>query len=285
MGAHLGMGSGSPGSREPGPGTVVGDCIQCPFHGWRYDGSGRCVEIPYSPARVPSKARVRGWDVRELNGLIFAWHHLLGEPPAWELPVLQEFDDDAWEGPIYTAREIATCNQELAENDHDFVHFAYVHTAEEPRRAEVTYSADGRIKTTTEYIEKGRDFADGIKTFDEESSFSRETHQLGFVVLRIPDLISFVAATAPIDDEHVRQNWVFAYPKKLGAEMGQSIVDAFAQTGIYQDIPIWEHKIYREQPLLVKGDGPIAEFRRWAKQFYSDPKGNGARRSRVRAGA
>jgi hypothetical protein len=71
----------------------------------------------------------------------------------------------------------------------------------------------------------------------------------------------------------------------MGDEMGQAVVDAFAQTGIYQDIPIWEHKVYREQPLLVKGDGPIAEFRRWAKQFYSEPKANGARRSPTRSRA
>ena len=285
MGAHLGVGSGSPGSREPGPGTVVGDCIQCPFHGWRYDGGGRCVEIPYSEGRIPAKARVKGWQVRELNGLVFAWHHLLDEPPAWELPALPEFGNVDWEGPIYTEREIATCNQELAENDHDFVHFAYVHTAEEPRRAEITYSPDGRIKTTTEYIERGRAFADGVTTFEQATSFSRETHQLGYVVLRIPDLVSFVAATSPIDDEHVRQRWVFAYPKKLGEEMGQAVVDAFAQTGIYQDIPIWEHKVYRERPLLVKGDGPIAEFRRWARQFYSDPRANGSRRAEARSRA
>jgi phenylpropionate dioxygenase-like ring-hydroxylating dioxygenase large terminal subunit len=284
MGAHLGIGPGSPGNREPGPGTVVGDCIQCPFHGWRYDGSGRCVEIPYSDARIPSRARVKGWAVREHNGLIFAWHHLLDEPPGWELPAVPEFNDEAWTGPIYTERDIATCNQEMAENDHDFVHFAYVHTSPEARRAEVTYRANGRIKTTTEYIEQGRDFADGVVTFKQESSFTRETHQLGFVVLRIPDLVSFVAATSPIDEEHVRQRWVFAYPKKLGDELGQGIVDAFAQMGVYQDIPIWEHKRYLERPLLVKGDGPIGDFRRWAKQFYSDPAA-APRNGELRGGA
>ena len=35
-----------------------------------------------------------------------------------------------------------------------------------------------------------------------------------------------------------------------------------------QDIAIWENKIYRERPFLCDGDGPIAPFRRWAKQFY-----------------
>lgn len=36
-----------------------------------------------------------------------------------------------------------------------------------------------------------------------------------------------------------------------------------------QDFPIWEHKRFRAQPALAEGDGPIAEFRRWAAQFYT----------------
>ena len=62
LGAHLGVGAGSPDSHDPGPGTVVGACLQCPFHGWRYDGSGACIEIPYATsARIPEKARVRAF--------------------------------------------------------------------------------------------------------------------------------------------------------------------------------------------------------------------------------
>ena len=31
---------------------------------------------------------------------------------------------------------------------------------------------------------------------------------------------------------------------------------------------IWEHKVYRDRPTLVAGDGPIGVFRKWAAQFY-----------------
>jgi hypothetical protein len=36
-----------------------------------------------------------------------------------------------------------------------------------------------------------------------------------------------------------------------------------------QDFRIWENKKYRPNPILCDGDGPIGEFRRWARQFYS----------------
>src|SRR5262249_37196969 len=41
-------------------GTVEGDEIVCPYHGWRYATDGRCTAIPqlHDPTRVPSKARV-----------------------------------------------------------------------------------------------------------------------------------------------------------------------------------------------------------------------------------
>ena len=47
--AHLGHG-----------GTVVGDTIRCPFHAWRYDGAGRCVEVPYAK-KIPPAAKLRSW--------------------------------------------------------------------------------------------------------------------------------------------------------------------------------------------------------------------------------
>ncbi len=269
MGAHLGIGPGSPGDREPGPGTVIGECIRCPFHGWLYDGSGTCVEIPYTTSRIPSKARVRGWDVREQNGLIFVWHHGKGLPPQWEVPVLDEFADDEWVGPIVTERTIATCLQEMQENDHDFVHFKYVHGNEEIPSATITYDETGRIKTTTQTIAAGEDFAKGATVVATDTGFSRESHQLGYVVLRVPGLLSFMAASSPVDTEHVHQRWVFAFPKAIGEEAQQKLLDAFTYQGIYEDIPIWENKRYLANALFVKGDGPIAEFRKWARQFYS----------------
>ncbi len=50
-------------------------------------------------------------------------------------------------------------------------------------------------------------------------------------------------------------------PEKLNCE--------FINRQFTQDIPIWEHKVYREQPPLTASDGPVAQYRRWFRQFYS----------------
>ena len=34
------------------------------------------------------------------------------------------------------------------------------------------------------------------------------------------------------------------------------------------DFKIWENKIYIDPPVLAKGDGPVAQYRMWAQQFY-----------------
>src|SRR5262249_18981693 len=75
LGAHLGHG-----------GTVVGDTIRCPFHGWRFDGAGSCAEAPY--ARKTPRAELRSWLVCERNGFVMIHHHPGGEPPAWDVPLL-----------------------------------------------------------------------------------------------------------------------------------------------------------------------------------------------------
>jgi len=35
------------------------------------------------------------------------------------------------------------------------------------------------------------------------------------------------------------------------------------------DLDIWENKVLRNRPLLVKGDGPMMQLRRWYRQFYA----------------
>ena len=53
---------------------------------------------------------------------------------------------------------------------------------------------------------------------------------------------------------------------ELRPETRQQIEATIENTG--RDIPIWEHKVYREKVPLVPGDGPLNALRHWAMQFY-----------------
>jgi renierapurpurin 18,18'-hydroxylase len=52
---------------------VVNDCtVRCCYHGWSYDASGRCVDVPYlGKDKLPNG--VRSYPCHEGNGLIFVW--------------------------------------------------------------------------------------------------------------------------------------------------------------------------------------------------------------------
>jgi hypothetical protein len=141
------------------------------------------------------------------------------------------------------------------------VHFKYVHGMESVPGGEVVY--DGFVKVVTERQEF-KSKSGKVHPLD----FVRKSHGLGLGALRLKGVMSFISSVTPVDEENVHIRWVFTMPesmKDFSAKMIETFVDALAE-----DIPIWENKVYVEKPMLIKGDGPIIEFRHWAKQFYGE---------------
>jgi nitrite reductase/ring-hydroxylating ferredoxin subunit len=58
--------------------------LRCPFHGWLFDASGRCLEQPAEPegSRFHEKVRATAYPCVERHGIVFAWMGE-GEPPAF----------------------------------------------------------------------------------------------------------------------------------------------------------------------------------------------------------
>lgn len=88
---------------------------QCPYHGWRFGPDGTCVEIPYSEARIPSKACVPTYPTCEQDGFIFFWYHASGQTTqAYEIARLEEFDDQEWSAAYPWRYELTAALQEIA---------------------------------------------------------------------------------------------------------------------------------------------------------------------------
>lgn len=234
-------------------GRVEGDGIRCPFHGWCYDGaSGRCIDIPYTDTEhIPSKAQVRAFPTLERNGMVWAWHHLAGGEPFYDVPVVPEFEDPAWSEPATRTFEVQSCCQEMAENNHDFAHFKFVHGGED-------------IPWDTEELI----YDSPYKKTSSPTGFVRETFGLGLGVLRKPGRFVFQSSTTPVDEERVLVRWTFVTPSEAGEGAAGQLADVFLEA-VSQDIPIWENKAYRERPVLTKEESGILDYRRWARQFYS----------------
>lgn len=131
-------------------GEVVGGGIQCPYHGWEWDGrDGRCSRIPAleDQRQIPSGARIPAYPVREQWGLVWtALEEPLGEPP--EAPW---FEPERWQLGHGEPFEISVALGVAIENFRDVAHFAFVHRATMGRVAEVveplTVRRDGIVVT------------------------------------------------------------------------------------------------------------------------------------------
>ncbi|HEY1633901.1 MAG TPA: Rieske 2Fe-2S domain-containing protein [Acidimicrobiales bacterium] len=233
-------------------GRVEGEVIRCPFHGWCLDGeTGACVEIPYSESdHLPNRATTRTYPTLERNHMIWAWHHREEKPPFYDVPVVAEFHDADWAPIISREYQVASCCQEMAENNVDYAHFKYVHGTDAIPEEE--FVVDGTYK----------------RSVGMNGNFVREGFGLGLGVLRVSGYCTFLSSTTPIDEENLHVRWIFTAPKSAGEHVSQQAAESFC-TGVSQDIPIWENKIYRERPVLTKSERSILEHRKWSEQFYS----------------
>jgi phenylpropionate dioxygenase-like ring-hydroxylating dioxygenase large terminal subunit len=249
MGAHL------------GGGRVEGETLTCPYHGWRFGGDGDCVEIPYSSGRIPSRACVRSYPVLEQDGLVLFWFHAAGAPPNYAVPRVPEVGAPGWSGPHLYTGELVASLQDMAENNVDYTHRHFVHGREALDESTSQFSADGPFSTVVERFD-----SDGL-------TFTRNTYGPGIALLRIPEVATVLTTTTPIDRRHVRLRWHFHFPDEMEAAADDVIAGVVGEHGLEADRPIWAEKVYRARPLLVKGDGPIVEFRRWYAQFYEGRDG------------
>lgn len=106
-------------------GKVEANQLRCMYHGWRYDGTGRCTEIPAERRPRAEEIRIAGYPLHEYAGMVFAY---MGESPspAFDLP-----RKDFLEQPgchINVREAVWDCNWfQQIENSLDAVHVSFVH--------------------------------------------------------------------------------------------------------------------------------------------------------------
>ena len=103
-------------------GVVAESTIRCCYHGWTYDTSGRCVDVPYlGKNRLPNG--VRSYPCREQDGLVFVWP---GDPKAVrDLRPLGAAGNEAFKTRRFG--EIVRCHytfmhENLMDMHHQFLH-------------------------------------------------------------------------------------------------------------------------------------------------------------------
>ena len=125
-------------------GKLVGDAIQCGYHGLQFDCSGKCVHVP-GQDRIPPTAMVRSFPVAERNNAIWIW---MGDPaladPA-NIHQVFKLDDPKWTVVDGGYQHHYADYLNIAENLQDPAHTTYAHvsTIGNPASSEVPVKVEG----------------------------------------------------------------------------------------------------------------------------------------------
>jgi 3-ketosteroid 9alpha-monooxygenase subunit A len=253
LGAHLGHG-----------GKVEGENIRCPFHAWQFNGAGECTEVPYAK-KIPKKARIECWPVREINGMIYVYHDEDKGEPDWEIPEMPEFGTEDWTDWDHAKLRVQTHPREIVENVADFGHFIPVHGT---HISSFDNEYDRHMATQ---LTKGVAYpvGGGEDNFDLVATYYGPAYQVtlmdGFLKSRL------VNCHTPVGPNTLDLRFAVSVKAADGTRGKDEIIKAYANNlreGFLQDIRIWENKVYRERPVLCDGDGPIGKLRKWYQQFY-----------------
>ena len=277
LGAALGPSAG---------GRVQGGRLVCPFHGFEYDATGRCVATPFAAA--PKSAELRVFETREILGMVFAWWGSGGRPPQWNLP------GDPPAGGDWTDLEFQTIRfpghpQETTENSVDLAHLRYVHGYNEVSQIG-RVSVDGAHLRSCFNFKRTRTIA-GIFELSFDVSAITHVFGLGYSFVEIHersigmDSRLWVLAT-PVDGTLVELTLVgqmrsLRKPKRpivglkfvpsgLRTRIMNKITLYREKRDVLQDVVIWRFKKYRSRPRLCRSDGPIGPYRRYCRQFYPE---------------
>lgn len=123
-------------------GTLIGDRLQCGYHGLEYDCTGACVKIP-GQLSVPGGAGVRAYPLVERHRYLWIW---MGDPRRADVSLIPDYgklDDPDW-GTSRIQLNYEAHYQLVVDNLLDLSHLAYVHNTTTGNTA---ISEDAEVKT------------------------------------------------------------------------------------------------------------------------------------------
>jgi len=224
--------------------------LQCGYHGWRFDGGGRCTAVPALDAAIgdgPSPRDATGRPVREQDGVVWIWGSADTAPcrDPFRLPVL---GDGRHVGQVVFQRDIDTTMHASLENALDVPHTAFLHgglfrkSGQGPRvQAERTDLPDGvEVRFLGEPaafgpIRLGRD-----TTFDHWDRFFLPS--IAQVEYRIGDAVRIVnnILHLPLSATRTRAWFVLRFRSPLPAKALAPIVRARGKKILEQDVEMLE---------------------------------------------
>jgi phenylpropionate dioxygenase-like ring-hydroxylating dioxygenase large terminal subunit len=268
-------------------GAVVGDALQCGYHGWCFDAAGACTVIPAigGSDRIPPRARATApGALAEAGGLVF----LAPEVPRAERLDLPFTDADGFLHHHLAPTRARVGAGLMLDTFLDLAHFPFVHAATigTPDALEVpdtTVARDGfgMTVTGTHWFPNHEDpgVAQGIRPLLQQRSLRYEYRAPFQASLRIDyvhaggtNVLEFFVQ--PEDDEHCR---IYTVLHRDDLDDADQLADAgaYEQKILDEDLLLQEQYVDRGLPLdvtaevHVRTDRPGLELRRILADFVA----------------
>ncbi|MBK5267955.1 MAG: aromatic ring-hydroxylating dioxygenase subunit alpha [Acidimicrobiia bacterium] len=265
---------------------LEGDILQCPYHGFAYDLTGQCVDIPAlrdRSDRLPERARIYKYPSVEQDGLVWVWP---GDPAASTRvtpPRTPEIASDSWETGNTEPMPVAAAARLLIENLLDLTHFYPLHSGNIGSRADAEVAVDierseeNGIPVIATYRPR-KDFVFPPMTRDRfgvEIGDQLQTHRMVgpamfhvIIAVAPPGKLgtaeerSFVLyqTITPVDDEHViwRRSINTPAGSRWAKDPDRSLLDVLVETAptvVQEDL--WA--LEEQQKMVHYPDGPFRE--------------------------
>jgi len=251
-----------------------GDCLVCPYHGWRYAASGQCVSIPAHPGLAPpAKARVQTFQVRERYGVIWV---CFGEP-AGELPEFSLADDAGFRVLLAGPYRFRALGPRLIENLLDVAHLGIVHAGllGDPGQSEIEdYEVGmGERGPEAKEIRIWQPNPDGTGAGAHVAYHYEVQGPLtaGFVKTHGAQRFGMLASVAPVDAEFSEMRLAMAL--NYGQEVSDEELIAFQDRVTEQDRAIVESQrpellpLDLQAELHLRSDRMAIAYRKWLREI------------------
>ncbi|PON73178.1 Pheophorbide a oxygenase [Parasponia andersonii] len=109
-------------------GQLIDGRLECLYHGWQFEGEGKCVKIPQLPvnAKIPRSACLKPYEVRDSQGVIWVWMSQKTPPNPNKIPWFENFARPGFTD-ISTIHELPYDHSILLENLMDPAHVPISH--------------------------------------------------------------------------------------------------------------------------------------------------------------
>lgn len=107
-------------------GQLVGDNVQCRYHGLQFNGQGKCVHNPHGDGAIPKAAAVKSFPVHERHSAVWIW---LGDAAQADAELIPDFGFNDSEANFVGKRYLLAKANYLLETDNimDLSHIQYLH--------------------------------------------------------------------------------------------------------------------------------------------------------------